>query len=166
MKTRYFFTMLTAMLLVVSGAMAQKNASQKRFKDANLTGIWQMCVYIAESQEVAAELKPSNTFKVLSGDGKITNFTYRPNIGAVITGEGSYMQTNDTTYIESISRSIHLPMLNNKVNTLIFDIEDDKYLHLKYYIEKDENDNYVDSWYHETWVKLGMPDKYPDDLVR
>lgn len=166
MKIRSLISTLAIMLLIASGASAQKNAGSSKFREANLKGIWQMCVYIAESQEVAAELKPSNTFKVLSGDGHITNFTYRPNVGAVITGEGGYRQTSDTTYVESISRSIHLPMLNHKENKLIFEIENDKYLHLKYYIEKDENDNVIDAWYHETWVKLAMPDRYPEDLVR
>lgn len=163
MKTRYFFTLLTATLLVVPGVMAQK---KKKFQEANLKGIWQMCCYVSESPDTPGDLKPSNTFKILTEDGHITNFTVIPNKGAVITGLGTYNQVSDGVYNENIKRSIHLPMLNEKVNTLYFEIQEDKLLRLKFYIEKDENGNILDSWYHETWMRVEMPDKYPENLVR
>lgn len=164
MKTRYIFTLLTAMLLIVPGVMAQKKS--KKFQEANLKGIWQMCCYVSESPDVPGDLKPSNTFKILSDDGRITNFTVIPNKGAIINGYGTYQQVSDGVYNENITRSIHLPMLNNAVNTLYFEIQDDKYLRLKFYIEKDENDNILDAWYHETWVRVEMPDSMPENLVR
>ena len=40
MKKLYFFTMLSIMLLAVTGAMAQKKT---KFKAADLKGIWQLC---------------------------------------------------------------------------------------------------------------------------
>ncbi|NDV64357.1 DUF4488 domain-containing protein [Bacteroides sp. 224] len=164
MKTRYILTLLTAMLLVSINVTAQKKGA--KFKEAKLKGIWQMCVYIAENPETPGELKPSNTFKVLSDDGRITNFTVIPNRGAIITGMGTYKQVSDTIYNEYIKRSIHLPMLNEQVNALHFNIKDEDYLSLKFYIEKDENGNVLDTWHHETWVRVDMPDKYPEDLVR
>lgn len=163
MKTRYFFTLLTAMLLMVPGVMAQK---KKKFQEANLKGIWQMCCYVSESADIPGELKPSNTFKILSDDGRITNFTVVPNKGAVMTGYGTYKQVSDGVYNENIQRSIHLPMLNNDVNVIYFEMQEDKLLRLKFYIEKDENGNILDSWYHETWMRVEMPDKYPENLVR
>lgn len=163
MKTRYIFTLLTAMLFMVPGVMAQK---KKKFQEANLKGIWQMCCYVSESPDVPGDLKPSNTFKILSDDGRITNFTVIPNKGAIINGFGTYKQVSDGVYNEHIERSIHLPMLNSAVNTLYFEIQDDKYLRLKFYIEKDENDNILDAWYHETWVRVEMPDKMPENVIR
>ena len=44
MKKLYFFTMLSIMLLAVTGAMAQKKT---KFKVAELKGIWQLCHYVS-----------------------------------------------------------------------------------------------------------------------
>lgn len=164
MKQHYSFIILVAMLLGVINVMAQETDSS--FKPANLKGIWQMCFYVSESPDIPGELKPGNTFKVLTDDGHITNFTVIPNKGAIITGEGLYEQTSDNTYVENISRSIHLPMLNGKPNTLTFEIQENRLLKLKFYIEKDEYGNTVDTWYHEIWMRVNMPPKYPEDLVR
>lgn len=100
MKKLYFFTMLAAMLFAVTNVMAQK----ANFKPANLKGIWQLCHYVSESPDAPGVLKPSNTFKVLSDDGRIVNFTIRPGADAIITGYGSYEQLSDHTYAESIER--------------------------------------------------------------
>lgn len=165
MKKHYFLVLLAAMLLIVPGVMAQKK-NKKDFKEANLKGIWQMCSYVSSTPDTPGELKPSYTFKILSDDGRITNFTVIPNKGAIITGYGTYKQESDSIYTESIERNIHLPMLNNQVNKLYFEIEDNTLLHLKFYIEKDENGNTLDSWFYETWKRVEMPAVYPDGLVR
>lgn len=164
MKQHYSFIILVAMLLGVTTIKAQE--TNIGFKPANLKGIWQMCFYVSDSPLIPGELKPGNTFKILTGDGHITNFTVIPNKGAIITGEGTYEQISDNTYIENIRRSIHLPMLNGKTNTLTFEIQEDRLLKLKFYIEKDQYGNTVDTWYHETWKRIDMPVTYPEDLVR
>ncbi len=99
MKKLYFFTMLSIMLLAVTGAMAQKKT---KFKAAELKGIWQLCHYVSESPDVPGELKPSNTFKVLSDDGRIVNFTVIPGSSAIITGYGTWKLLTDDSYKESI----------------------------------------------------------------
>lgn len=163
MRKLYFFTMLTAMLFAVTGAMAQKKA---KFQPANLKGIWQLCHYVSEVPDVPGILKPSNTFKVLSDDGRIVNFTIIPGQSAIITGYGTYKQVTVNSYKESIEKNIHLPMLDNKDNILEFEIEDDELLHLKYFIAKDLNGNELNSWFHETWKRVEMPDVFPEDIVR
>ena len=85
---------------------------------------------------------------------------------AIITGYGSYEQLSDHTYAESIEKNIHLPMLDNQDNVLTFELVDDKVLHLKYFIEKDLNGNELNCWYKETWKRIEMPDKFPEDIVR
>ncbi len=121
MKKLYFFTMLSIMLLAVTGAMAQKKT---KFKAADLKGIWQLCHYVSESPDVPGALKPSNTFKVLSDDGRIVNFTIIPGSDAIITGYGMWKQLTDDSYKESIEKNIHLPMLDNQDNILEFEIKD------------------------------------------
>lgn len=138
MKRNLFFTMLAAMLLMVTGSSAQEKVA---FKPANLQGIWQLCHYVSESSDVPGMLKPSNTFKVLSKDGRIVNFTLIPGSDAIITGYGTYEQLTDNSYKESIEKNIHLPMLDNKDNVLEFEMEEGDYMHLKYFIAKDLNGN-------------------------
>lgn len=155
--------MLSMMLLAVTDATAQKNT---KFKPAELKGIWQLCHYVSESSDVPGALKPSNTFKVLSNDSVIVNFTIIPGSDAIITGYGTYVQLTDSTYKESIEKNIHLPMLDNKDNILHFEIKDKHYMYLKYFIKRDLNGNELNAWYHETWKRITMPDKFPEDIVR
>ena len=163
MKRRYFFTMLAAMLLGVTGAMGQGKGTSK---PAELKGIWQLCHYVSDIPDVPGALRPSNTFKVLADDGRIVNFTIRPGQDAIITGYGRYVQLNDSTYKESIEKNIHLPMLDNKDNVLGFEFTDGNLMHLKYFISKDLKGNELNCWYYETWKQVGMPAAFPEDLVR
>lgn len=163
MKKIYFFAILTAMLFAVTNATAQKKA---KFKPADLKGIWQLCHYVSETPDVPGVLKPSNTFKVLSDDGRIVNFTIIPGSDAIITGYGTYQQVSDKAYKESIEKNIHLPMLDNQDNILEFEIADGNLMHLKYFIAKDLNGNELNCWYYETWKRVGMPDAFPEDIVR
>lgn len=162
MKRSFFFTMLSAMLFAVTGVMAQEKVN---FKPADLQGIWQLCHYVSELPDVPGVLHPSNTFKVLGKDGRIVNFTIRPGADAIITGYGTYEQLTDNTYRESIEKNIHLPMLDHKDNILEFEISDG-IMYLKYFIAKDLNGNELNTWFHETWKRLEMPDKFPEDIVR
>ena len=161
MKKKYFITMLAAVLLAVTGATAQKKAS---FKPADLKGIWQLCHYVSEIPDVPGALKPSNTFKVLSDDGRIVNFTLIPGKDAIITGYGTYIQLTDNSYRESIEKNIHLPMLDNKDNVLEFEMGEGGLMHLKYFISKDLNGNELNCWYHETWKRVTMPPVFPEDI--
>ena len=132
----------------------------------NLKGIWQMHFYVSGSPNVPGTLKAGNTFKILSEDGYVTNFTVIPNKGAIITGYGTYEQISDKAYKEYMIKNIHLPMLDNQDNILQFEIKDKDYLHLKYFIKNDLNGNELNAWYYETWKRLGMPAKFPEDIVR
>ena len=163
MKKIYFFTMLTVILFAVTNVMAQE---KKSFTPAKLKGVWQLCHYVSEVPDIPGVLKPSNTFKVLSDDGRIANFTIIPGSDAIITGYGKYEQLTDSTYKESIEKNIHLPMLDNKDNILGFEIKDNDFLHLKFFIKKDLNGNELNTWFYETWKRVKMPAKFPDELVR
>lgn len=162
MKKSRFFALLAAMLL---GAAAYAQVGAK-FKPAKLAGIWQLCHYVSEIADVPGVLKPSNTFKVLSRDGYITNFTMIPGKEAIITGYGTYRQLTSNTYKESIEKNIHLPMLDSKDNVIEFEMEGDNLLYLKFFIAKDLKGNELNMWFHETWKRISMPAKFPEDIVR
>ena len=51
-------------------------------------------------------------------------------------------------------------------NILEFEIKDNDYLHLKYFIKNDLNGNELNAWYYETWKRVEMPAKFPEDIVR
>lgn len=163
MRKPYFSTFLAAMLLMVTDVVGQ---TKPTFKPAPLKGIWQLCHYVSEVPDVPGTLKPSNTFKILGEDGRIVNFTLIPGSDAIITGYGTYTQLTDTTYKESIERNIHLPMLDNKDNVLHFEISEDVFLYLKFFIRKDLNGNELNTWFYETWKRVTMPPKFPEDIVR
>lgn len=59
---------------------------------------------MSEVPDVPGVLKPSNTFKVLSDDGRIVNFTIIPGQSAIITGYGTYKQVTGSSYKESIEK--------------------------------------------------------------
>ena len=79
---------------------------------------------------------------------------------------GTWKQLTGDSYKESIEKNIHLPMLDNQDNILEFEIKDGDYLHLKYFIKNDLNGNELNSWYYETWKRMRMPAKFPEDIVR
>lgn len=94
------------------------------------------------------------------------NFTVIPGSSEIITGYGVWKQLTDDSYKESLEKNIHLPMLDNKDNVLEFEIKDNDYLYLKYFIGKDLNGNELNAWFYETWKRVEMPAKFPADIVR
>ncbi len=164
MRKQNFIIALFSMLLTVAGAMAQNTVGIK--KKANLEGIWQLCHYVSENPDIPGMLKPSHTFKVLGADKTIVNFTLIPGSDAIITGYGTYEQLTDSSYKESIDKNIHLPMLDNKENVLFFEMSEGGVMYLKYYISRDLQGNELNTWYHETWKRIQMPPKFPEDIVR
>jgi hypothetical protein len=147
------------------GAMAEKS-KQKKQASEQLRGIWQMCFYVSGNPDVPGELKPSNSFKILSDDGKFTNIVVIPGRGSIILGSGTYVQKSDTLYVEHVERNLHLPSLVGSDNELQFQMRDDGVMVLKYFVKYDTQGNEIDSWYHETWKKVVMPDKIPEGMER
>lgn len=37
---------------------------------------------------------------------------------------------------------------------------------LKYFLKEDINGNRIDSWVTETWKRVTMPSKYPENIIR
>lgn len=165
MRKQYIFALVVALLSIATTQVwGQKKTRTTR---AALEGIWQMCFYVAEKPDAPTSLRAGNTFKILSDDGVITNFTVIPGHGAIITGYGTYKVVNGNVLRESMKKNIHLPMLDGHDNDLQFELsEDGKLMSVKFYIEEDSKGNVIDAWHYETWRRLEMPDEYPSDLVR
>lgn len=161
MKMRKFL-FLALSLLVVSGSALAQSAEKVPI---SLNGVWQMCFYRSNSPDVAGELKTSNSLKILSDDGRFTNLVMMSH-GAIIIGEGTYEMTSEKSYTEIVERNLHLPQLNGKKNVMEFEMKDDGIMVVKYFLKEDINGNRIDSWCYETWKRVSMPEKYPENIIR
>ena len=156
------FLFLALSLLVVSGSALAQSAEKVPI---SLNGVWQMCFYRSNSPDLAGELKTSNSLKILSDDGRFTNLVMMPH-GAIIIGEGTYEMTSEKSYTEIVERNLHLPQLNGKKNVMEFEMKDDGIMVVKYFLKEDINGNRIDSWCYETWKRVSMPEKYPENIIR
>ena len=163
MKTRYFFALVAFMAMSLSGMLAQ---TVKKEAPTTLTGVWQMCFYRSSSPDIPGELKTGNSLKILSDDGRFINLVMM-NQGAIIIGYGTYRINSEKSYTEVVKKNIHLPQLEGVENELFYEFSDDKkIMYLKFFVKKDINGNEVDSWVHEIWKRVEMPNEYPANIVR
>ena len=164
MKRHSLFLLLIAFMLIGTSRVMGQNKSA--VAPADLKGIWQMCFYVSGVPNTPGELKPSNSFKILSDDGKFTNMTVIPNNGAIIIGAGTYKQTAENAYTEHVEKNLHLPQLVGSDNILEFEMKGGDVMVLKFFVKTDKDGNDINSWYYETWKRVKMPAAYPKDLVR
>jgi len=131
-------------LLAPSSLNAQKS-------QAEITGVWQQ-VQQAKSD---GHLMKLPVWKVMQNDGSFCTFLIANESGqSIITNEGRYEQTSDSTITEHITGSITDPELIGKSNTLTFQLRDTDHLAVSYCVPGSSRTN------HETWVrvKLEMPE--------
>jgi len=145
MKRKKLFLLMIAFLLIGTSRVVGQEKSD--VTPVNLKGIWQMCFYVSGTPQVPGELKPSNSFKILSDDGKFTNMTMIPNT-------------------EHVEKNLHLPQLVGVDNILEFEMKGGDVMVLKFFVKTDKDGNEINSWYYETWKRVKMPPVYPKDLVR
>ena len=160
MKRLYVICLILALCQVKAlNVMAQSSS-------VDLKGIWQMCFYVSATPDSPGELKPSNSFKILGGDGTFTNMTMIPNKGAIILGSGTYKQTSPNVFVEHVEKNLHLPQLVGQDNVLEFEMKGKDVMVLKFFVKQDKNGNEINSWYYENWKRVSMPAEYPKDLQR
>lgn len=163
MKRCYLFVLTAICLLIGNRAMAQSEGVSFA---ADLRGVWQMCFYVSNNPDIPGELKPSNSFKILSDDGKFTNMTVVPNKGAIIIGSGTYKQSAPNAFTEHVEKNLHLPQLVGVDNVLEYEMKGGDVMIVKFFVKTDKEGNDINSWYYETWKRVKMPAVYPKDLVR
>lgn len=160
MNARYFLAFVAAMAMSLSVALAQEK------KQSSLNGVWQMCFYRSSSPDLPGELKTGNSLKILSEDGRFVNLVMM-NQGAIIIGYGSYKVNPNSSFTEIVKKNIHLPQLEGQENELFYEFSDDgDTMFVKFFLKKDINGNEVDSWVHEIWKRVVMPEEYPTNIVR
>ena len=164
MKRHFLFMMIAVLLSLGSGRMLAQTVNEST--SGALNGIWQMCFYVSGDPSIPGELKPSNSFKMLTDDGKFVNMTVIPNHGAIIIGSGTYKKTAVNAFTEHVEKNLHLPQLVGKDNVLEYEMKGGEVMLVKYFVKKDADGNDINSWYYETWKKVKMPATYPKDLVR
>ena len=139
---RYF--LLWALLCTFAvNAVAQHAASK-------IVGVWQQ---VQQSKSDGHEMQLP-VWKVLQSDGRFCTFLIANQIGqSIITNQGTYQLTDETTCVEHIDGSITDPELVGKQNTLTLQFKSDDLLEVTYRIPGATRDG------HEVWrrVKLELP---------
>lgn len=163
MRRHSLFLLVIAFMLVgTSRVMGQDFSASNN----ELHGIWQMCFYVSGDPTSAGDLKPSNSFKILTEDGEFINMTVIPNHGAIIIGSGTYTKSATNAFTEHVEANLHLPQLVGTDNVMEYEMREDDVMIVKFFVKTDKDGNEINSWYHETWKKVVMPPTYPEDLVR
>lgn len=163
MKSRFLLLVMSLAVFGMTQVAAQSIQEKVPF---TLNGVWQMCFYRSNQPDIPGELKTGNTLKILSEDGKFANVVMMPS-GAIVIGYGTYTLDSDSTYTEYVDKNIHLPQLNNQKNVLHYTMQDrNRIMMVKYFLKDDINGNKIDSWCYETWKRVEMPSKYPENIVR
>lgn len=167
MKRIISIVLFGLMVLIAVPSMAAVKGQPVKSDTNPLAGVWQMCYYISETEDGNGRLIPGNSFKILTQSGDMYNLVSIPTKGSIILGYGTYKVVSERAFVEHITKTLDNPVLNGTDNVLEYNLSNDhKILTLKFYIEKDDKGNTIDTWFNETWVRVVMPDVLPVDLQR
>lgn len=140
-------TMITLLaLLATAGSMSAENKYEERFE-----GVWQQVQY---TKPDAAPIRLP-VWKVMQTDGSFFTFLIANQSGkSIITNEGTYKVTSDSTVVEHVTGSITDPTLVGKNNRITYQFKDKDEVNVTYRMLGASRDG------HETWVrvKLEMPE--------
>lgn len=112
--------------LPITSKITPSMSSTSDIKNSNdtgttLQGIWQICRLNNISDNEKYSITAGPYMKILSTDNRFTNLALNTSGHAsVITSNGTYTQTSDSTYVESVSESIMNPKLSGKDITIHF----------------------------------------------
>lgn len=112
--------------LPITSKITPSMSSTSDIENSNDTGttlqsIWQICRLNNTSDNEKYSITAGPYMKILSTDNRFTNLALNTSGHAsVITSNGTYTQTSDSTYVESVSESIMNPKLSGKDITIHF----------------------------------------------
>lgn len=141
MKTKLF---LCIALLAPLSLNAQKSQQ-------TIAGVWQQ----VQQAKGDGHLIKLPVWKVLQNDGSFCTFLIANESGqSIITNQGRYEQTTDSTIVEHITGSITDPELIGRSNTLTYQLSHSDQMAVSYCVPGSSRTS------HETWirVKLEMPE--------
>lgn len=139
------------MLFLLFALLAPPSLNAQR-SQTGIAGVWQQ----VQQAKSGGRLMKLPVWKVMQNDGSFCTFLIANESGqSVITNEGRYEQTSDSTITEHITGSITDPELIGKSNTLTFQLRDTGHMAISYCVPGSSRTN------HETWVrvKLEMPEE-------
>ena len=132
-------------LLLPLSALAGNDNSRKK-----LVGVWQQ----VQKSEADNHLMLLPVWKVIQADGNFCTFLIANQSGvSIMTNQGTYQVTSDSTCVEAVKGSITDPELIGKHNTLTLHFVSDDLIEVSYRMPGARHDG------HETWrrVKLELP---------
>ena len=143
--------LLLALLLICSLPQVMAETQEEK----KLAGTWQMCQPFEDAGVMKMRMLPF--LKILNTDGSFSNMFMGKtrNAKALITAYGSYKQTSDSTFVESIKRSASNEELSGKDNALNFKFKDE-WLLITYFSTEGKK-----LW--EIWKRVGMK---PDAVLQ
>ena len=112
-----------------------------------LTGVWQQMQ--TSQSDGHAMLLP--VWKVMQADGTFCTFLIANQTGqSIITNQGRYEVTSDSTLVETVSGSITDPELVGKGNRLTYTFKNKDTMHVSYRMPGASHDG------HEDWVRVKL----------
>lgn len=146
MKHLYYWVALLTTFFVVSDVFAQEVQPENI---SELAGVWQVCAPNSNPSEGVIRTAPY--LKILGKNGELSNIAINGGGGvSVLTATGTYRQTSDSTYVESIGFAIDEP-LKGKDNLLKYKLVDNKFLHLQFHVGESS------ILFNECWVRISTP---------
>lgn len=134
-------------LLVFTGLQASPNKRQKA-----LPGVWQQ-VQVSKHDGHTIHLP---VWKVMQNDGTFCTFLIASQKGTcIITNEGRYEVTSDSTFVEYVTGSITDPSLIGRGNKITYHFSERDKIEVSYRLPGAKRDG------RETWVrvKLEVPEE-------
>lgn len=120
--------------------------------EASLEGIWQLCNRATTQNDNKYEVWPGTYMKILSADKSFVNMYLDTTGGSsVITAKGTYRQVSDSTYVESIFRSVTDPEVSGLDNELKFEFITENLLYVTYSMPGRVNRG------KEMWLRIIQP---------
>lgn len=100
----------------------------------NVQGIWQLCMLARPQEDGAYRVIPAPCIKLLSADKTfVTLMTItQPNVKSFINASGTYRQTSDSTYVESVTKSMTDNVLIGREVELTFKLLNSNMLMITY----------------------------------
>lgn len=140
MKTRI-------LILLLALAMPLGLCAEHHKKAPEIVGVWQQVQKAKHDNRIMT----LPVWKVIASDGTFCTFLIGNSSGkSVITNEGRYEVTSDSTVIERVKGSITDIELIGKAVTLTYRFEGRDKLHVRYRLPGASRDG------HETWVRVKL----------
>ena len=131
-------------------------------------------VYAAESTNLKLEYEPLQMMEMPAGATVHMEVELSLKKGYCIEPVFSVTPDNNAPFSFSNIKVRNKDLYNQTViymdeNTRVvleFDMKGGEVMVVKFFVQKDNDGNEINSWYYETWKKVKMPNAYPKDLVR